>query len=383
MTAGKIDVLVAEDSTVVRMMLLHLLESDPQFRVIGAVGDGQAALDLVRSNKPDVVLMDIHMPCLNGFEATRRIMETDPVPIVICSATANPKDVVVAFQAMEAGAVACIEKPLAWGKRDFDALAANLLETLKLMSEVKVVRRSVRTRPDSLSASPPVNRPKAPAEPSTVGILRNPAPVPGTSNPSGASSATVARMIGIGASTGGPQALQAILAGLPKDFPVPLLIVQHIAAGFLPGLAEWLNQTAGTQVHIATQGTLPRPGHAYLAPDGLQMGIDAAGKITLTREPDASRLQPAVSHLFRALADRFGTGALGVLLSGMGQDGAKELKTMKDLGAITIAQDQESSVVHGMPGAAIELGGATHVLPVEKIASALINLTARPAEKGS
>lgn len=346
----KINVLVAEDSTVTRMFLVHLLESDPQIHVVGAVNDGQAALDFVRKNKPDVVLMDIHMPRMDGFEATRRIMETQAVPIVICSATASARDVVITFQAMEAGAIACIQKPLGREHDDFEALAAHLLETVKLMSEVKVVRRTARPRPVPLAEARPVawQRPAAQI-----------------------------RLVGIGASTGGPPVLQTILAGLPKDFPAPVLVVQHIAHGFLSGMAEWLNQTTGLQVHIASYGTIPLPGHVYLAPDDLHMGVGVNGHILLSREEPENGLRPAVSFLFRSLATACGPGALGVLLTGMGRDGAAELKLMRDRGAITIAQDRESSVVHGMPGVAIALDGAMHVMPSDKIAAALVALVNR------
>jgi len=350
MTERKIKVLVAEDSTVARMFLVHLLESDPQIHVAGTVADGQAALDFMRENKPDVVLMDIHMPRLDGFEATRRIMETQPVPIVICSATASVKDVITTFRAMEAGAVACIAKPLGRGQDDFEAMAAHLLETVKLMSEVRVVRRTARSRPALACAVHPV--PVVPRQPGPIAI----------------------KLIGIGASTGGPPVLQTILAGLPKDFPAPLLVVQHIARGFLAGMAEWLNQTTGFQIHLASYGTLPLPGHVYLAPDDFHMGIGAGSTIILTREAPENHLRPSVSFLFRSLAAVCGPNALGVLLTGMGRDGAEELKAMKDNGAITIAQDRESSVVHGMPGAAIAVGGATHVLPADEIAAALVAL---------
>lgn len=353
MTDGKINVLVAEDSAVIRMFLVHLLESDPQIRVIGAVGDGQAAVDFVKKNKPDVVLMDIYMPRMDGFEATRRIMETQAVPIVICSATANTKDIVITFRAMEAGAIACIEKPLGHEHGDFMAVEQHLLETVKLMSEVKVVRRSAHSssaRPALLPAAQSMEWRRAPAE---------------------------IKLIGVGASTGGPPVLQTILAGLPKDFPVPMLVVQHIAHGFLAGMAEWLNHTTGLQIHIAAHGIHPQPGHVYLAPDNFHMGIGAGGEIVLTREEPENHLRPAVSFLFRSLAEVYGPNALGVMLTGMGRDGAEELKVMKDKGAITIAQDRESSVVHGMPGVAIALGGTTHVLPADKIADALVALVNR------
>lgn len=344
MADTRIKVLVAEDSKVSRMFLVHLLESDPRIRVVGDVADGQAAIDFVRAERPDVVLMDINMPRVDGFEATRRIMETTPLPIIVCSAASNTKDVVVAFEAMEAGAVACIEKPLGREHPDFEACAAHLLETVKLMSEVKVVRRTARPPPPQ------------------------PAPVQATSP---------VQVIGIGASTGGPPVLQAILAGLPKDFPVPILIVQHIAAGFLRGMAEWLNGTSSLQVHIASYGVQPRPGHVYLAPDDFHMGVGPGGAIVLTREEPDNHLRPSAAFLFRTMAGIHGPRALGVLLTGMGKDGASELKALKDKGGVTIAQDRESSVVHGMPGAAIALGGVTHVLPASRIADALIELTRR------
>jgi two-component system chemotaxis response regulator CheB len=247
---------------------------------------------------------------------------------------------------MEAGAVACVEKPVALGP-DFEPRLHNLLQSVRLMSEVKVVRRWNRSR------SAPV--------------------VPAANAPSHSRIATAGiRLIGIGASTGGPPVLQTILSGLPKDFPVPLLIVQHIARGFLPGMVDWLSQTTGLRVQIAAHGAIPLPGHAYVAPDDFHLAADARGHLVLAREDAEGGLRPAVSYLFRSLADSYGANAVGVLLTGMGKDGAPELKRMKANGAYTIAQDRDSSIVHGMPGAAIELGAATQVLPADKIAGALI-----------
>ncbi len=352
MTDRKISVLVVDDSKVAQMLLVHILESDPEIRVVGAVSDGQAALEFLEEHVPDVILMDIHMPGMDGFEATRRIMETQPVPIIVCTATTDPKEVATTFRVMEAGALACVEKPVGREHADFDQIAAHLRQTVKLMSEVKVVRRWARAR---LAPAPtPVARP--------VASSRAPAEI---------------KVIGFGASTGGPQVLQEILASLPKAFPVPILIVQHIAHGFLPGLAEWLNQTTGFQIHVGAHGVWPLPGHVYLAPDDFHMGISVSGRILLTKEEPENGLRPAVSYLFRSLAEVCGPGAVGVLLTGMGKDGAAELKLMKDSGAVTIAQDRESSIVHGMPREAIEIGGATHVLAADKIADGLLAVVTR------
>lgn len=342
-----IRVLVADDSQVTRTLLVELLSRDSRIQVVGAVGDGQAALEFLEVNVglADVVLMDIHMPRLDGFEATRRIMESRPLPIIICTATADPRELSIAFHSMEAGAVACVEKPVALGP-NFESAQHHLLQTVRLMSEVKVVRRWSRAR--------------------AVGAHLDSAG--STSRARSASS----QLIGIGASTGGPPVLQLILSRLPREFPVPLLIVQHIARGFLPGLVNWLNETTGLRVSIAAHGARPLPGHAYIAPDDFHLAADARGCMVLAREDPEGGLRPAVSYLFRSLALTCGARAVGVLLTGMGKDGALELKRMRDYGAYTIAQDRESSIVHGMPGEAIELGAATAVLAADQIAEALV-----------
>jgi two-component system chemotaxis response regulator CheB len=358
MSERTINVLVVDDSAVARMHLVHILESDPQIHVIGTVNNGQSALDFIQGQAPDAIVMDIQMPGMDGFEATRRIMEIRPVPIIICTATTNPREVATTFQVMEAGAVACVEKPVGREHANFEQMSAELRQTVKLMSEVKVVKRWARRRPLTISASAP----PAAEESKISGEIR---------------------FIGIGTSTGGPPVLQTILAGLPKSFPVPILIVQHISHGFLAGLAEWLNQTTGFQIHIASYGTSPLPGHVYLAPDGFHMGLTSAGRILLTKEEPENGLRPSVSYLFRSLAEVCGADAVGVLLTGMGKDGAEELKLMRDKGASTIAQDRESSVVHGMPGEAIALGGATHVLPADNIAGQLLTLVGRREVKGN
>jgi two-component system chemotaxis response regulator CheB len=353
---ASIKVLIVDDSQVAQMLLRHVLEADPGIQILGMVGNGVSALEILNSQVPDVILMDIHMPGMDGFEVTRRIMETHPVPIVICSGVANMSDVTTAFRTMEAGAVACVEKPGGPERSDYETVAANLRQTVRLMSEVKVVRRWSASRMAALHV----------ATPSSEAEMRH----------------SAMRVVGIGASTGGPPVLQTILSALPRDFPVPILVVQHIAHGFLAGLADWLKQTTAFQVHIGAHGISPLAGHVYLAPDDFHMGISNGGRIALSKMAPENSLRPAVSFLFRSLATVCGPGAVGVLLTGMGRDGADDLKRMKDAGAVTIAQDKESSIVHGMPGEAIAIGGATHVLPPEKIATRLASLFAPPHRSG-
>jgi two-component system chemotaxis response regulator CheB len=306
---------------------------------------------MVQRRRPDVITMDIHMPKMNGLEATRRIMETNPIPIVIVSGSQDMGEMGTTFDAMTAGALAVLPRPVGIGHPDYQAMAQHMVQTVKLMSEVKMVRRWARMRnPASPSSSP---RPAAAAlAPERAGFS----------------------VLGIGASTGGPSAIEIILAALPKSFPVPILIVQHISTGFVGGLAQWLSKSSGIPVHVATHGELPLGGHVYIAPDEFHMKVEREGRIILTKDPPEHGLRPSVSCLFRSICDIHGRDAIAVLLTGMGRDGAEELRQLKEKGAITVAQDKDTSVVHGMPGEAVRLDAATLVLPLEKIAPALTSL---------
>jgi two-component system, chemotaxis family, protein-glutamate methylesterase/glutaminase len=344
-----IKVLIVEDSAVVRELLTYILSSDPDIQVIGTASNGEEAVKTVGDKKPDIVTMDINMPKMDGFEATRIIMETTPTPIVIVSASWDPKEVEKTFRAMEAGALAAVRKPVGIAHPDYKDQAKELVQTVKLMSEVKVVRRLPRTRHGK----------DAPAGLAVIDLI------PAT---------TDIKVVAIGASTGGPPVIEAILSVLPKDFCAPLLIVQHIAPGFIQGFADWLATSCRFPVRIAAHQEFPLPGHAYIAPDGVHMGMDGGGRIVLDgREPE-NGLRPAVSYLFRSVAEVFGKNIVGVLLTGMGKDGAYELKMMQEKGAITIAQDKASCVVYGMPGEAVHLNAATYVLSPPKIAAFLAGL---------
>ncbi|MBI3456964.1 MAG: chemotaxis-specific protein-glutamate methyltransferase CheB [Candidatus Rokubacteria bacterium] len=342
-----IRVLVAEDSAVTREYLVYLLGEDPGLHVVGAARDGREAVEQAERLKPDVIVMDVHMPRMNGFEATREIMERVPTPIVIVSASISREEVAITFQALKAGALTAVDKPGGPDHPGHAEDARRLLETVKLMAEVKVVRRwRTRERPIPLSPLPPKPDRKI-------------------------------RLIAIGASTGGPQVVAEILRTLPGNLGAPILLVQHIAPGFTAGLVEWLGQETRLPVKPAEPGEAVRPGTVYLAVDGSQMGITREGRIRLTREPAEDGFAPSVSYLLQAAAEAYGRSAMGILLTGMGRDGATGLKRMREAGGLTVAQSEESSVIFGMPGEAIRLGAAEYVLSPEQIAG-LIRTLASP-----
>lgn len=352
-----IKVLIVEDSPVVRELLIYILGSDPGIELLGTAENGEKAVEFVKRTMPDVITMDINMPKMNGLEATRTIMETNPVPIVIVSGSWDVREVDTTFKAMEAGAVAAVQRPVGIGHPEHEANKRELLQTIRLMSEIRVVKRWPHYQK---TASP--ETPAIPAS-SGAGSLQVPSAI---------------RAVAIGASTGGPPALQTILSGLKSKMSPPLLppilIVQHITTGFLDGMVAWLSKTSSVPLHIAKQGDPLMQGHAFFAPDGFNMGVDGSGNITLTSDREENSFCPSVSFLFRSVANVFGRNAVGILLTGMGKDGAEELKLMKEKGAVTIAQDRESSVVYGMPGEAARLGAAMYTLSPGGISGFLAEL---------
>lgn len=344
-----IKVLIVDDSLVAQEFLAHTLSSDPAIRVVGFASDGAEALAGVLEMRPDVVTMDIHMRNVDGFEATRLIMETAPTPIVIVSASTSVKEVASTFHALDAGALAVVLLPHGIGQPEHSSEVLELIQTVKTMSEIKVVRRHAD-----------LSRRRVPAAAAIASVR---------------TSLEGIQLIAIGASTGGPAALHKILSLLPQSLPVPILIVQHIASGFLEGFVEWLSDASHFPVHVATQGLPAEPGHAYVAPDDLHMGIGNGMRITLSKNAPDNGLRPSVAYLFRSVAQELGPHAIGVLLTGMGRDGAEGLKMLREKGALTIAQDMASSVVHGMPGEAIKIGAAEHILPPDAIGTMLANVS--------
>ena len=343
-----IRVLVVEDSLVAREFLVHTLNSDPDIEVAGTASDGLEGIQAAAALKPDVITMDINMPRVDGMEATRRIMETAPTRIIIVTGNEITAEVRATFTSLELGALAIVKRPEAASAGA--ASRAELIQMVKIMSEVKVVRRWAR-------------RPPRPIEPASGAEAV-------------AASDALKRMgavhaIAIGASTGGPNALKAILEGLRKDIGVPILVVQHIAQGFVEGFAHWVGEASGFETRVAQDGEPLRPGVVYIAPDKTHLGVSSERKIALASGGGRPGLCPSATHLFRSVAEVFGSRAAGVILTGMGRDGSDGLLEMKRRGALTLAQDKESSVIWGMPKEAIEAGAIDLVLPLEKISLVL------------
>ncbi len=340
-----IKVLIVEDSPVVQEFLNYILSSDPDFHVMGVANNGKEAFQVVENKRPDVITMDVHMPVMDGYEATRRIMATHPTPIVIVSGSTAPVEVSTSFKAIEAGALAVLPRPPGLTHVDFESASRELIQTVKLMSEVKVVKRL-----------PGTAKKMEPAPQLMPRMLKAEAEI---------------QVAAIGASTGGPAVLLQILSLLPKDLSFPILVVQHIAKGFTEGFVDWLNGASHFPVRMALDGERLEPGQAYVAPDGFHMGVSKGPRILLGDHAPENGLRPSVAYLFRTVSQVYGPHAVGVLLTGMGRDGADEMKTMRGTGAITLVQDEKSSIVNSMPGEAIKLGAAAHVLPPEGIAAML------------
>jgi two-component system, chemotaxis family, protein-glutamate methylesterase/glutaminase len=351
-----IKVLIVEDSSVARALLKELLLTDENISIIGEVSNGLEAIEFIKKQKPDVVTIDIVMPKMDGFRATREIMESTPIPTIIVSASFVPEEVENTWKAMEAGAVAILEKPKYSDLSSRERRTA-FVNTIKIMSQVKVVRRWKKR--DKIA-------PAAPQRPIQT-----------------ADSLTKPSVIAIGASTGGPQTLLEVLKPLPANFSIPILVVQHITPGFTKGFANWLNNSIQLNVKIAENAESITPGSVYIAPDEAHMILNPQGRIGVDRREAQNGVRPSVSALFTSLADNYGRRAVGVILTGMGRDGAAELKLMLNQGAVTIAQDEESSVIFGMPKEAIGMGGAKHIMKPAQIAEFLINLGSPTSKNAS
>ena len=316
-----IKVLIVEDSNTAAEYLSMIFNEDPRFDVIGIARDGKQGVDMAEALKPDIISMDINLPHLDGFKATRIIMETNPVPIIIVSSSFSNQDVEKTFKALNSGALAVIEKPHGIYHKDHVQEADKIKRLFNDLSEVKVITRKNIDR--------------------KVNIL----------NTNFTNDVNRYQCVAIGTSTGGPGAVSEIFSNIDKAFKLPILLVQHISLGFTDGFVKHLNSLSNLPLKIAVMNEILKPGVIYVAPESLHMGV-TNGRIKLSDEPPIMGNKPSVSYLFDSIAKNYMENAIGILLTGMGRDGSFELKNMKEQGALTIIQDKESSVIFGMPGEA-------------------------------
>jgi two-component system chemotaxis response regulator CheB len=369
-----IRVVVVEDSPTARELLTTLFQSAEGMEVVGVAPDGKEGVRLARQLRPDVVTMDVRMPEMDGLEATRRIMHQAPTPIVIVTNSTMRADMDLTFEALQAGALTVVRKP---GLADPET-CDRVVQAVRLMSEVPVVHHWGRGKRPAQGAPTPSERAGTAAQP----LWRQKAdPLSaGVWNLSAEVGQRVQR-IGIAASTGGPGTLAKVLGPLPGDFRVPILVVQHITRGFSIGLAEWLDGMTALRVSLAGHGESPRPGTALLAPDDYHMQVSSAGVVELSRKPPFKGVRPSANYLFHSLAHAYGPRAMGIVLTGMGDDGAEGLSVLHDMGGLTVAQDEESCIVYGMPREAVAHKAVDRVLTPDQIAQVLGQLAHWQGEK--
>jgi len=339
----RIRVLIVEDSKVIREFLEYIVGQDPRLEVAGAAGSAEEALAVLARLSPDVISMDIRLPGMNGFEATQRIMSEKPTPIVVVSASVECADLKITMNALQAGALTVLEKPIGTTSADYEALSQRLCTQLAIMSQVKVVRQ--RTSPRS-----------------PVRVERQVAPPRGDY-----------RMLGIVSSTGGPNALVQLLGRFGCGFPLPIALVQHITSSFLEGFALWLESACPFSVVIVKERTSLAPGKIYLADRDRHLRV-LPGYVQLDSGDPVCAQRPSGTVLFASIAEAYGPQAIGVILTGMGEDGARGLLQLRDRGGYTIAEHESTAVVYGMPAEAVRLGGACESLPLPEIAPRILDL---------
>jgi two-component system chemotaxis response regulator CheB len=361
---AKIKVLVVEDSDLVADVLTGALESDRKIKVVGRASNGKEALQMVPNLKPDLITMDVWMPVMDGFETVGRIMAVHPTPILVITSSSLKADVELSLRMIAAGALDVIEKPSFTDEADWKHLRTELVNKVKLLAGADVtgyVRDNTLFRPKAL-----VSTRKVPVVPSTPPVVL---PQVFPTNP-------FFQVVAIASSTGGPSALLQVLQTLPANFPATVLIVQHISEGFTQGLVDWLSREVSLKVKIAQDGDLLTPGTVIIAPDRRNMNVTAGLRI-MTSVDQQPLIIPNADVLLSSVARNVGRRAIGMVLTGMGSDGAVGLCAIRGVGGHTIAQDQASSLIYGMPRVAYEMGGAVEVLPLGKITSRILDLAHR------
>ncbi len=337
---SRIKVLIAEDSLTVRKHLVEIVDSDPELELVGEAADGKEAIELARRHRPDVISMDMMMPLMTGLAATEYIMAHFPTPILVVSLSINRGELFRTYDALAAGAVDVLDKFA--GDPDKEAeWAKNYVATLKLVSRIAVITHPRGRLAPTRAAAASVGDPR-PGQKYSVAA--------------------------IGASTGGPGAILDVLNGLPDNFTLPILFVLHISEPFGTAFADWLDGQTPRRVSYAKEGELvsAAAGKVVMAPPGQHLGV-RDGRLRLSLEAERHSCRPSVDVLFESVARDYGPAACACLLTGMGRDGAAGLLKIRQAGGLTIAQDEASSVIYGMPREAALLGAATHVLPLSEV----------------
>jgi two-component system chemotaxis response regulator CheB len=367
-----VTVVVVDDSSVQRRFARTVVESDPGLLLVGEARNGREAVAMVDKLRPHVVLMDLHLPVMNGIEAIERIMAVRPTPILVYSAFVDGDDRENATAALAAGAVDVMEKPGAAGPAKLDDDAEVLRRRLRLIGRVKVITHP-RARLGGAGATMSTRR--LAATTGRVAAVRSETVAPTTLD---GLTARRVRVLAIGASTGGPQALATLLGELPADLPSAVVVVQHMADGFIEGLASWLDGMCALPVSVGASGSRLQPGTVTIAPSGLNLIVHKELRVTTEQPPRSQYHVPGIDATFASVAEVAGPDAVGVLLTGMGRDGATGLKRMRDVGGFTIAQDEATCAVYGMPAAAMALGAVDRQLPLGEVGVALRQLIAMP-----
>jgi two-component system chemotaxis response regulator CheB len=354
----RIRVLIAEDSAFMRMMIGRVLREDPEFEVIGYAADGVEAVDKVAELKPQVVTMDVEMPRMNGIEAADRIMQRNPTPIVMLSSMTH-RGAAVTIEALAKGAVDFIAKPGGGAGGDLNSVAAELKDKLRRAAGLNRFRLAAARVPPARPAPAAGAASQASAQHSALSTQHAPR------RPS-------RRVVAIGTSTGGPAALTQLMAQLPGDLGAGVLIVQHMPAGFTKALAERLDGLSPLAIREAAQGDAVENGLALIAPGDFHMLVEPSGRVALTKDPPLHSVRPAADVLMSSVARVYGRSSLGVVLTGMGHDGAAGATDIKSAGGQVIVQDQATSVVYGMASSVVQAGSADAILPLSQIAKSIV-----------
>ncbi|WP_141300550.1 chemotaxis-specific protein-glutamate methyltransferase CheB [Komagataeibacter diospyri] len=340
-------VLIVEDSAVLRHLLMRVVTGDPRLELVEAVETAEEALRLVPRLRPDVISMDICLPGMDGLEATRQIMAHFPTPIVIVSDTVGAQATQVSMNALRSGALSVIEKPQGLSGAAGAAVAQGIATQLYIMSQVPVIRRRL------MQAEPFRHR----------GMWARPLDI----RP---------RVLALAASTGGPTAFARVLGDLPADFALPVVLVQHMGQPFMEGFAAWLDQHVALPVMLAQHGMQLERGRVLVAPGNRHMTVGPRGDVLLHDDALVQGQRPSADVLFSSVAKVFGADSLGVLLTGMGEDGVEGLGRIRNAGGYTIVEDRSTAVIHGMPGAAERAGAACISLPVHEITPHILRIMA-------